>query len=82
MRDGQRDPGAEDIFGIATSSDAKAASSSRAAGIGCFEVRPGSHRAYRYAELCELIETSGFDVSVATPWTRDAHTVTFIATRR
>ena len=27
-------------------------------------------------------EASGFDVSVATPWTRDAHTVTFIATRR
>ena len=49
---------------------------------GCFEVRHGSHRAYRYAELCELMEASGFDVSVATPWTRDAHTVTFIATRR
>ena len=49
---------------------------------GRFEVRHGSHRAYRYAELCELMEASGFDVSVATPWTRDAHTVTFIATRR
>ena len=46
------------------------------------EVRYGSHRAYRYAELCELIEGSGFDVSVATPWSRDAHTVTFVATRR
>jgi len=49
---------------------------------GIFEVRHGSHRAYRYAELAELIRSSGFDVTVATPWTRDAHTVTFIATRR
>ena len=49
---------------------------------GSCEVKHGSHRAYRYAELCELIESSGFDVTVATPWTRDAHTVTFIATRR
>jgi 2-polyprenyl-3-methyl-5-hydroxy-6-metoxy-1,4-benzoquinol methylase len=49
---------------------------------GCVEVRFGSHRAYRFAELRELIEGSGFDVTVATPWTRDAHSVTFIATRR
>jgi len=49
---------------------------------GRSEVRHGSHRAYRYAELFELIERSGFDVALATPWTRDAHSVTFIATRR
>ena len=49
---------------------------------GRSEVRSGSHRAYRYAELRDLIESSGFDVTVATPWTRDAHFVTFIATRR
>ena len=49
---------------------------------GRSEVRHGSHRAYRYAELCELIERSGFDVTVASPWTRDLHSVTFIATRR
>src|SRR5262245_11314509 len=49
---------------------------------GCVEVRYGSHRAYRYAELRELIERSGFDVTVATPWTLDAHSVTFVATRR
>ena len=49
---------------------------------GHVEVRYGSHRAYTYAELQELIERSGFEVSVATPWTRDAHTVTFVATRR
>jgi SAM-dependent methyltransferase len=49
---------------------------------GRSEVRSGSHRAYRYAELHDLIESSGFDVTVATPWTRDAHSVTFIATRR
>ena len=49
---------------------------------GRSEVRHGLHRAYRYAELFELIERSGFDVALATPWTRDAHSVTFIATRR
>jgi SAM-dependent methyltransferase len=49
---------------------------------GRSEARHGSHRAYRYAELCELIERSGFDVTVASPWTRDLHSVTFIATRR
>jgi SAM-dependent methyltransferase len=49
---------------------------------GRSEVRSGSHRAYRYAELRDLIESSGFDVTVATPWTREAHSVTFIATRR
>jgi 2-polyprenyl-3-methyl-5-hydroxy-6-metoxy-1,4-benzoquinol methylase len=46
------------------------------------EVRSGSHRVYRYAELHDLIEGSGFDVTVATPWTRDTHSVMFIATRR
>jgi 2-polyprenyl-3-methyl-5-hydroxy-6-metoxy-1,4-benzoquinol methylase len=49
---------------------------------GRSEVRHGSHRAYRYAELRELIESAGFDVATATPWTREAHSVTFIATRR
>ena len=49
---------------------------------GRTEVRYGSHRAYRYAELRDLIESCGFDVAAAEPWTRDAHTVTFIATRR
>jgi SAM-dependent methyltransferase len=49
---------------------------------GRSEVRRGSHRAYRYAELHDLIEAAGFDVATAEPWTREAHTVTFIATRR
>jgi 2-polyprenyl-3-methyl-5-hydroxy-6-metoxy-1,4-benzoquinol methylase len=49
---------------------------------GRSEVRYGSHQAYRYAELRQLLESSGFDVADATPWTRDAHSVTFIATRR
>ena len=49
---------------------------------GRSEVRHGSHRPYRYAELFELIERSGFDVALATPWTRDAHSITFIAMRR
>ena len=49
---------------------------------GRSEVRTGSHRAYRYAELRHLLEHSGFDVTEATPWTRTADSVTFIATRR
>ena len=48
----------------------------------CAEVRYGSHQAYRYRELCELITAAGFDVATATPWTREARSVTFIATRR
>jgi hypothetical protein len=46
---------------------------------GRSEVRYGSHQAYRYAELRRLLESWGFDVADATPWTRDAHSVTFIA---
>lgn len=49
---------------------------------GRSEVRSGSHRAYRYAELRNLIESAGYDVTLAAPWTRDAHSVTFIARRR
>jgi 2-polyprenyl-3-methyl-5-hydroxy-6-metoxy-1,4-benzoquinol methylase len=49
---------------------------------GRTEVRHGSHRAFTYAELHDLIDRSGFDVSLAEPWRRDATTVTLIATRR
>ncbi len=49
---------------------------------GRSEVRSGSHRAYRYAELHDLIERAGFDVAAATPWTRAAHSATFVAMRR
>lgn len=49
---------------------------------GRTEVRHGSHRAFTYAELHDLIHRSGFDVSLADPWTRQSTTVTFIATRR
>jgi SAM-dependent methyltransferase len=49
---------------------------------GRVEVRRGSHRAYTYRELVGLIESAGFDVTLAEPWTRDARAVTFIATRR
>ena len=47
---------------------------------GRIEVRHGSHRAYSYRELTTLLESSGFSVDVADPWTRDAHVVCFIAT--
>jgi SAM-dependent methyltransferase len=48
---------------------------------GRVEVRRGSHRAYSYRELVELLTASGFSVDVADPWTRDAHSVSFIGTR-
>jgi SAM-dependent methyltransferase len=48
---------------------------------GRVEVRHGSHRTYSYRELVELIQAAGFTVELDQPWTRDAHTVSFIATR-
>ena len=48
---------------------------------GRVEVRTGSHRAYAYRELVQLIESAGFSVALDQPWSRDAHTVSFIATR-
>jgi SAM-dependent methyltransferase len=48
---------------------------------GRVEVRRGSHRAYTFRELFQLIESAGFRVELDQPWTRGAHTVTFIATR-
>ena len=48
---------------------------------GHIDVRCGSHRAYSYRELVELIQSAGFTVELAEPWTREAHTVSFIATR-
>ena len=49
---------------------------------GRVEVRRGSHRAYSYRELVELIEAADFSVELDPPWTRDAKTVSFVATRR
>jgi SAM-dependent methyltransferase len=49
---------------------------------GRVEVRRGSHRAYSYRELVALIEAAGFSVEPAQPWTREAHELSFIATRR
>lgn len=48
---------------------------------GHVDVRRGSHRAYSFRDLVQLIEAAGFIVELDQPWTRDAHTVTFIATR-
>ena len=49
---------------------------------GRVEVRRGSHRAYTYRQLVELIEAAGFTVETDSPWTRDAKMISFIATRR
>jgi len=43
-------------------------------------VRRGSHRAYAYRELVQLIRAAGFEVELAEPWTREAHNLMFIAT--
>jgi 2-polyprenyl-3-methyl-5-hydroxy-6-metoxy-1,4-benzoquinol methylase len=52
-------------------------------GNGRTEVRRGSHRAYRFAELHDLLRTSGFDeVRVVEPWSRGDAMTAFIATRR
>ena len=48
---------------------------------GRVEVRRGSHRAYAFRELSDLLEAAGFSVELAAPWTRDARVVTFVATR-
>ena len=45
------------------------------------DVRRGSQRVYSYRELAELLTASGFAIDVADRWTRDAHSVSFIATR-
>jgi hypothetical protein len=42
----------------------------------------GSHRAYSYRELVELIEAADFTVELDQPWSLDVKTVSFIATRR
>ena len=48
---------------------------------GRVEVRRGSHRAYAYRELMDLLTASGFAVQLAEPWTPGAHSVSIIATR-
>jgi len=47
---------------------------------GEVHVRRGSHRAFSYRELVQLIRASGFDVDLAEPYTRDSHELTFVAT--
>jgi len=48
---------------------------------GRVDVRRGSHRAFTYRQLVDQLGAAGFTVEVSQPWTRDAHVVTFIATR-
>jgi SAM-dependent methyltransferase len=48
---------------------------------GHVDMRYGSHRAYTYRQLVELLEGAGFTVQTSEPWTKQAHNVSFIATR-
>jgi len=47
---------------------------------GAVAVRRGSHRAYSYRELVQLMIETGFEVDLAEPYTRESHVVTFVAT--
>ncbi len=49
---------------------------------GMAEVRHGTHRAYTYRQLHELLEAAGFSVTLGKPWDRTSHTLTLIGTRR
>jgi SAM-dependent methyltransferase len=46
---------------------------------GQVHVRRGSHRAYSFRELVELISAAGFEVKLAEPWAREVHTLTVVA---
>jgi SAM-dependent methyltransferase len=48
---------------------------------GRVDMRRGSHRAYAFRELSDLLEAAGFSVQLDAPWTRDARVLTFVATR-
>jgi SAM-dependent methyltransferase len=49
---------------------------------GRVEVRRGSHRAYTYRQLVELMEAAGFSVSPDAAWTRAMPSLTLVGTRR
>lgn len=49
---------------------------------GRIEVRRGSHRAYGYRELVELMDRTGFDVAPDPAWTTKQHVLTLVGTRR
>lgn len=49
---------------------------------GRIEVRRGSHRAYTYRQLVELMEAVGFDVTPDEAWNRHSHSLTLLGTRR
>jgi 2-polyprenyl-3-methyl-5-hydroxy-6-metoxy-1,4-benzoquinol methylase len=49
---------------------------------GKVDVRRGSHRAYSCRELTDLLRESGFEVTLAEPWSIEAHSLWFVATRR
>jgi len=45
-------------------------------------VRTGTHRAYTYRQLLDLLDTAGFRAEPAAPWTIDSSKVTLIARKR
>jgi hypothetical protein len=49
---------------------------------GQVEVRRGTHRAYTYRQLVELMEAAGFKVSPDASWTRATPSLTLVGTRR
>lgn len=49
---------------------------------GRVETRRGTHRAYTYRQLVELMEAAGFAVAPDETWTRASPTLTLVGTRR
>jgi cyclopropane fatty-acyl-phospholipid synthase-like methyltransferase len=47
---------------------------------GEVHVRRGSHRAYTYRQLVDLIAAAGFEVQLSEPYTHESRVLTFIAT--
>jgi len=48
---------------------------------GRVEIRRGSHRAYTYRQLIELMESAGFTVAPVEEWSQASRVVTFLGTR-
>ena len=66
---------------ITTPSVAVSTSSTRSSSNGRVEVRRGSHQAYTYRQLVELMEAAGFKVSPDAAWTRTMPSLTLVGTR-
>jgi SAM-dependent methyltransferase len=49
---------------------------------GRVHMRSGTHRAYTYRQLVELMQSAGFTVEPAVPWTLDSHKLLLLGRRK